>query len=186
MREVVFTNQVCKFQDKYIRFPKTSLKLNIGKLFGHINNLKEVRVSPAYGKFKVEIVTEQSEPTPEHINNNRYMSIDLGIHNVATIITNTGAIPVLVKGNMIKSMNESCLVFIEDDTRETPIAKFEGDKWREFSSRIHFRTFITSWFIKTMAFKLSCKWLIIPFWWTTACRTEIPKGPSCRPAPFTF
>ncbi|CAG9614947.1 hypothetical protein BACCIP111899_04181 [Bacillus rhizoplanae] len=52
MREIVFTNQVCKLQDKYIRFPKTSIKLNIGKLFGYIENLKEVRVSPAYGKFK--------------------------------------------------------------------------------------------------------------------------------------
>ncbi|MGF9964490.1 RNA-guided endonuclease InsQ/TnpB family protein [Bacillus rhizoplanae] len=106
MREVVFTNQVCKLQDKYIRFPKTSIKLNIGKLFGHIENLKEVRVSPAYGKFKVEIVTEKSESAPEHVDNHRYMSIDLGIHNIATITTNTGATPVLVKGNVIKSINQ--------------------------------------------------------------------------------
>ncbi|MGG2092596.1 transposase [Bacillus sp. S13(2024)] len=106
MKEIVFTNQVCKLQDKYIRFPKTNIKLNIGKLFGRIGNLKEVRVSPTYGKFKVEIVTEQSEPAPEGVENNRYMSIDLGVNNVATIITNTGATPVLVKGNVIKSMNQ--------------------------------------------------------------------------------
>ncbi|MCP1126195.1 transposase [Bacillus sp. 3103sda1] len=106
MREVVFTNQVCKLQGKYIRFPKTSIKLNIGKLFGQIENLKEVRVSPAYGKFKVEIVTEQSESPPKHVDNNRYMSIDLGINNIATIVTNTGATPVLVKGNVIKSVNQ--------------------------------------------------------------------------------
>ncbi|WP_255258151.1 transposase [Bacillus sp. AFS018417] len=106
MREVVFTNQVCKLQDKYIQFPKTSIKLNIGKLFGHIENLKEVRVSPAYGKFKVEIVTEQSDSVLKYVDNNRYMSIDLGINNIATIITNTGATPVLVKGNVIKSMNQ--------------------------------------------------------------------------------
>ncbi|MGG0274662.1 RNA-guided endonuclease InsQ/TnpB family protein [Bacillus rhizoplanae] len=106
MREIVFTNQVCKLQEKYIRFPKTSIKLNIGKLFGHIENLKEVRVSPAYGKFKVEIVIEKSELALKHVDNNRYMSIDLGINNVATITTNTGAIPVLVKGNVIKSINQ--------------------------------------------------------------------------------
>ncbi|MEI4828101.1 transposase [Bacillus sp. FJAT-53711] len=106
MKEIVFTNQVCKLQDKYIRFPKTSMKLNIGKLFGHIENLKEIHVSPAYGKFKVEIITEKSEPAPEHVDNKRYMSIDLGINNVATITTNTGAIPVLVKGNVIKSINQ--------------------------------------------------------------------------------
>ena len=106
MREIVFTNQVCKLQDKYIRFPKTSIKLNIGKLFGRIGNLKEVRVSPTYGKFKVEIVTETSEPALEHVDNHRYMSIDLGINNIATITTNTGAIPVLVKGSVIKSINQ--------------------------------------------------------------------------------
>ncbi|MEH7462426.1 transposase, partial [Bacillus thuringiensis] len=106
MKEIVFTNQVCKLQDKYIRFPKTNMKLNIGKLFGHIVNLKEVGVSPAYGKFKVEIVTEQREPSPKHVDNNRYMSIDLGIDNIATIVTNTGATPVLVKGNVIKSINQ--------------------------------------------------------------------------------
>ena len=106
MKEIVFTNQVCKLQEKYIRFPKTSIKLNIGKLFGYIQNLKEVRVSPAYGKFKVEIVTEQSEPVPEFVDNHRYMSIDLGINNIATITTNTGTTPVLVKGNVIKSINQ--------------------------------------------------------------------------------
>ncbi|MCP1125813.1 transposase [Bacillus sp. 3103sda1] len=106
MREIVFTNQVCKPQDKYIRFPKTSIKLNIGKLFGRIGNLKEVRVSPAYGKFKVEIVTEQSDSVFKYVDNRRYMSIDLGINNIATIATNTGAVPVLVKGNVIKSINQ--------------------------------------------------------------------------------
>ncbi|WP_416828935.1 RNA-guided endonuclease InsQ/TnpB family protein [Ectobacillus polymachus] len=106
MREVIFTNQVCKLQEKYIRFPKTSLKLNIGKLFGIIKNLKEVRVSPAYGKFIVEIVTEETNTAPEHVDNHRYMSMDLGTNNIATIVTNTGATPVLVKGNVIKSINQ--------------------------------------------------------------------------------
>ncbi|PEZ03959.1 hypothetical protein CN326_17260 [Bacillus sp. AFS018417] len=51
MKEIVFTNQVCKLQDKYIRFPKTSIRLNVGKLFGSIENLKEVRG----GSFHIEI-----------------------------------------------------------------------------------------------------------------------------------
>src|SRR5699024_2767506 len=38
--------------------------------------------------------------------NNRYMSIDLGIDNLATIITNTGHQPVLLKGKHIKSINQ--------------------------------------------------------------------------------
>ncbi len=38
--------------------------------------------------------------------NGRYMSIDLGIDNLATIVTNTGIKPVLVKGKHIKSINQ--------------------------------------------------------------------------------
>ena len=34
------------------------------------------------------------------------MSIDLGIDNLATIVTNTGRRPVLVKGKNVKSINQ--------------------------------------------------------------------------------
>lgn len=36
----------------------------------------------------------------------RFMSVDLGIDNLATIVTNTGRPPVLVKGKNIKSINQ--------------------------------------------------------------------------------
>ena len=39
-------------------------------------------------------------------NPSRLMSIDLGIDNVATITTNTGMAPVLLKGQTIKSVNQ--------------------------------------------------------------------------------
>ena len=65
----------------------------------------------------------------------------------------------------------------------TKISKYLRCK---FYYREYFRTFITTWFIKTMAFKLSYKWLIIPFRRTSSNWTEIPKSPSCRPAPLTL
>ncbi|MGF9964365.1 RNA-guided endonuclease InsQ/TnpB family protein [Bacillus rhizoplanae] len=155
MKEIVFTNQVCKLQDKYIRFPKTSIKLNIGKLFGYIENLKEIRVSPSYGKFKVEIVTEQSEPTSEHIDNNCYMSIDLGINNIATITTNTGATPMLVKGNVIKSINQyynkqkAYLLGILRHGKEPK----EGPHTSKRLERLHEKRFLK---IKDLFHKMSC------------------------------
>ena len=42
----------------------------------------------------------------EYVDNGRYMSIDLGIDNLATIVTNTGRRPVLVKGKNVKSINQ--------------------------------------------------------------------------------
>ena len=42
----------------------------------------------------------------EYEDNGRYMSIDMGIDNLATIVTNTGLRPLLVKGKNVKSINQ--------------------------------------------------------------------------------
>lgn len=104
-----FSNQTCKIKDnKYLKFPKTKIKLNIGKL-GKINGkLKEVRVVPYRSYYEVEIVFELKETkanlkteTPKRI-----MGIDLGIDNFAAISNNIGKNPILVKGKVIKSINQ--------------------------------------------------------------------------------
>jgi len=38
--------------------------------------------------------------------NGRYMSIDLGLDNLATVVTNTGLQPILVNGKGLKSDNQ--------------------------------------------------------------------------------
>jgi putative transposase len=49
-----------------------------------------------------DVPSEQTQKESQ----NRFMSIDLGIENIATIVTNTGRRPVLVKGKNIKSINQ--------------------------------------------------------------------------------
>ena len=108
MKEVEFTNQDCVIKEnKYVKFPKTKDQLNIGKLGLTDNKLKCVRVIPKYNQFVVELVFEKLE-TENTISDNpsRLMSIDLGIDNFATITTNTGMAPVLLKGQTIKSVNQ--------------------------------------------------------------------------------
>jgi putative transposase len=107
-KEVEFTNQDCVMKEqKYLKFPKTKERLNIGKLGFTPNKLKCVRVIPKYNQFVVELVFEKGETENTMSNKlSRFMSIDLGIDNLATITTNTGMTPVLLKGGRIKSVNQ--------------------------------------------------------------------------------
>ncbi|PEY98107.1 transposase, partial [Bacillus sp. AFS018417] len=68
--------------------------------------LKQVRVIPKYHAYVVELVVDAPSKISSVEENERYMGIDLGIDNLATIVTNTGMKPVLVKGKQIKSINQ--------------------------------------------------------------------------------
>jgi putative transposase len=105
-KEILFTNQDCVIKDhKYLKFPKTKQRLPIGKV-GHVNGkLKQVRVIPKYGQYVVEVIFECPLESKK-MENQRYMAIDLGIDNLATIVTNTGSKPTLVKGGKIKAINQ--------------------------------------------------------------------------------
>ncbi|WP_226668545.1 RNA-guided endonuclease InsQ/TnpB family protein [Metabacillus litoralis] len=106
-KEVSFSNQDCVIkEDKFLKFPKTKDRLNIGKLGFTNGKLKQVRVNPKYGHYVVEIIFEVPSELEVKPSKNRLMSIDLGIDNIATIVTNTGRRPILVKGENIKAINQ--------------------------------------------------------------------------------
>ncbi|MGG0239217.1 RNA-guided endonuclease InsQ/TnpB family protein [Bacillus rhizoplanae] len=106
-KEILYTNQDCVIKnDKFLKFPKTKLQLNIGKLGFTEGKLKQVRVIPKYNEYVVELVVDVPSEQQSVEENGRYMSIDLGIDNLATIVTNTGMKPVLVKGKHVKNINQ--------------------------------------------------------------------------------
>ena len=98
-KEVVFSNQDCVIKNnKFLKFPKTKDQLNIGKLGFSEGKLKQVRVIPKYKEYVVELVMDVPLEPKEYEDNGRYMSIDMGIDNLATIVTNTGQRPYTCKG----------------------------------------------------------------------------------------
>ena len=106
-KEVSFSNQDCVMKEnKFLKFPKTKERLNIGKLGFTEGKLKQVRVNPKYGHYVVELIFQVPLEQEMKESKQRYMSVDLGIDNLATIVTNTGRRPVLVKGKNIKSINQ--------------------------------------------------------------------------------
>lgn len=106
LKEVIFTNQDCVVKDhRYLKFPKTKTSLPIGKLSKIDGRLKQVRVIPKYGQYVVEIILVCPVNKIKTEKANR-MAIDLGVDNLATIVTTTGAKPRVVKGKVVKAINQ--------------------------------------------------------------------------------
>ncbi|WP_214629491.1 RNA-guided endonuclease InsQ/TnpB family protein [Paenibacillus agaridevorans] len=107
-KEVVFSNQDCIVKGgRFLKFPKTNLQLNIGKLGRTEGQLMQVRVVPSHGRYVVELVfacqvKKEEDVYVPHL----LMAIDLGVDNLATIVTTSGSRPMIVKGRIIKSINQ--------------------------------------------------------------------------------
>src|SRR5690606_37030180 len=67
--------------------------------------LKQVRVVPSYGHYVVELVFSYPQRVQETAHPH-LMAIDLGVNNLATIVTTTGAKPMIVKGGIVKAINQ--------------------------------------------------------------------------------
>ena len=100
---VIFTNQQCRIKEGYLRFPK---KVNLKLMKTRIKEkLKEVRIIPLGIKYKIEIIYEKEEQDLG-LNKNNVLSIDLGLNNLITAVNNIGLDPIIIKGKVIKSINQ--------------------------------------------------------------------------------
>lgn len=104
-KEVYFTNQDCVIKGNQLKFPLTKDRLSIGKLSKSDGQLKEVRVNPYKDQFIVELVFQVEEQKKSE-KEERLMSTDIGVNNLATIVMNTGHRPVIIKGGVVKSINQ--------------------------------------------------------------------------------
>lgn len=80
---------------------KSSLNLRIPTLQ---ENPQQVRIVPKKNYYVVEVVYEIKEDKLK--NNQRIAAIDLGINNLATVVTNDGDNPLIISGGKIKSINQ--------------------------------------------------------------------------------
>lgn len=106
---LIMTAQNCKIGDNgIIRFPKTfngfTTKLNA---YNHpeFDRLNQIRFLPRQGKIVMEIVYSIVIPDVKNYSRN-YISIDIGVDNLATISNNFGKQPVIVNGKPLKSVNQ--------------------------------------------------------------------------------
>ncbi|MFX0020710.1 MAG: RNA-guided endonuclease InsQ/TnpB family protein [Candidatus Hermodarchaeota archaeon] len=100
---VIFTNQQCKIKNGYLYFPK---RVNIDPIKTRVTErLKEVRIIPLGTRYKVELIYEKEEEDLG-LDKDHILSIDLGLNNLITAVNNNGCKPFIIKGGMIKSINQ--------------------------------------------------------------------------------
>lgn len=110
---LIFTNQQVLIKDHYLTFTK-KLPLRIKTRLPDNTNLCEVRIIPTGLNYICEIVYETQSEEGEinkrwyakRVNSNRIIGIDLGVRNIVTIANNIGEIPIIIKGGILKSVNQ--------------------------------------------------------------------------------
>lgn len=102
----VFTYSYAQIRHKgeYIYFPKKE-GLSPLKTRCKEGSVKQVRIIPRQGCYVIELIYESS-CKEQKVDNNRVMSIDLGINNLASIVTNISNKAVLIDGKRLKSINQ--------------------------------------------------------------------------------
>lgn len=99
---ISLTNQNCKLKDGYLQFPKS---FNGFQIKTKLDNFQQVRVVPKSTYYQIEIVYTIQENLMKK-DNKRYLSIDLGVNNLAAITNNFNGNQWLIKGTPIKSINQ--------------------------------------------------------------------------------
>ena len=100
---LVFTTSACRVKNGFIYFIKNivePIKTNIGD-----NKLCQVRIIPQATCYVVEVIYEKKEIDLQ-LDKSNILSIDLGLNNLCSCISNVGVTPFIINGKIIKSFNQ--------------------------------------------------------------------------------
>lgn len=142
---VVFTSSACRVKkDKCVHFINNiinPIKTNVRK-----EELKQVRIVPQATCYVVEVIYEKEEQDL-NLNKDNVLSIDLGLNNLCTCISNAGIQPFIVSGRVIKSFNQWY------NKKKAKLMSFIGDKGT--SKRINRMTCYRNCWISDKMHKIS-------------------------------
>ena len=99
---LLLTSQNCKLKDGQIHFPKA---FNGFILNTKVDKIKQIRILPRHNHIVIEVVYQVEVLEPKQ-DNGRYISIDIGLDNFATIGNNIGVKPIILNGKGLKSINQ--------------------------------------------------------------------------------
>lgn len=106
---LIVTNQQVRQKGNLLHFPKTFCGFTVKPRCITLDNfekINQVRIVPTNQTFCLEVVYSISVESELRSDNGRYMSIDLGLDNLATVVTNTELNPIIVNGKGLKSNNQ--------------------------------------------------------------------------------
>ena len=97
---LMFTNQQAKIKNGWLHLPKKILSVKT-----RLSNLHQVRIIPKGVGYVLEIIYEKIIKAVQR-NRDRVVGIDFGVRNIVTMVNNIGEEPIVVKGGVVKSMNQ--------------------------------------------------------------------------------
>ena len=101
---IVFTINQAKLKNGFIHFPK---KANLKPIKTNVTNFQQVRIIPKNSYYVIEVVYKKEFIINENLNDQNYLSIDLGVNNLCSIVSNQPDVkPLLINGRPLKSMNQ--------------------------------------------------------------------------------
>ena len=101
---LIFTNQQVKLKDKILKFPK-KVGFELKTRLSDKTDIREVRIIPKGVGYMLEIVYKRNI-NPKPLNKDKIVAIDLGVRNLITTVNNNGLKPFVVKGGVVKSINQ--------------------------------------------------------------------------------
>jgi len=120
---VTFTNQQCKLKDGFIQFPRIFKGF---KLKTKVDNVQQVRIIPLGKCYKLEVIYNVKQVEPKQFNY-RICAIDLGLENFATLTNNVGLKPAVIKGGILKSVNQYYNKVLSD--KQSTLKKIHNKDW---------------------------------------------------------
>ena len=99
---LILTNSDCKIRNSVVVFPKKFKGFSIRT---KVDNIQQVRILPRNNFILIEVVYRM-EVSTSLTDNDRYLGIDIGLDNLATITNNFWNEPVIMNGKHIKSINQ--------------------------------------------------------------------------------
>lgn len=106
---LVLTNQDVKLKDNILYFPKVFKGFTVKIISSNKENFvsfQQVRFVPKYNHIVMEVVYNIEITDNKKEDNGRYMSIDIGVDNLATVVNNFGKKPYIINGKGLKSVNK--------------------------------------------------------------------------------
>lgn len=101
---ILTSNEFRYKDDGYIYLAKKYDRLKIKTQLKN-EKINQIRIIPKYQHFKLEVIYEKEINFNHHLDDNKVASIDLGLNNLATLVTNFDTNPLIYKGQKLKSIN---------------------------------------------------------------------------------
>ncbi len=101
---LILTNQQVKIEGGYVVFPK-KLDMKVKTRLGDDTNIREARIIPKGTGYVLEIIFKK-KIVPLDLDRKRIVGIDFGLCNIVTMANNIGEKPIVIKGGMVKSVNQ--------------------------------------------------------------------------------